>query len=190
MKRICLLIFVSIQFLCTHAQKKPALLFFDDFARLDTSLWITEMDAAPGSSVYCKDSSLFLDTKGGVTVWLNKKLSGNIRIEYARKVLAEGGSNDRVSDLNTFWMATDPRNKNLFTRRGEFESYDSLLMYYGGIGGNTNTTTRFRKYEGNGERTLLKEYKDSMHLLKPNTNYPSNQVKTKPPACCKWRNLV
>jgi rhamnogalacturonan endolyase len=39
------------------------------------------------------------------------------------------------------------------------------------MGGNTNSTTRFRKYEGNGERTLLQEYTDASHLLKPNKNY-------------------
>jgi rhamnogalacturonan endolyase len=51
------------------------------------------------------------------------------------------------------------------------QQYDSLQLYYVGMGGNTNSTTRFRKYEGNGERTLLQEYTDASHLLKPNKNY-------------------
>ena len=51
------------------------------------------------------------------------------------------------------------------------ETYDSLKMYYVGMGGTTNSTTRFRKYQGNGERTLLQEYKDSAHLLQPNKDY-------------------
>jgi rhamnogalacturonan endolyase len=68
-------------------------------------------------------------------------------------------------------MAQDPLNPNLFTRNGVLESYDSLKLYYAGMGGNTNSTTRFRKYEGNGTRTLLQEYKDADHLLKKDKEY-------------------
>lgn len=155
------------------AQKQKAkLIFSEDFTKtLDTSLWKAEVASLPNSKVYVKDGQLFLDTKGGVTVWLNKKLKGNIRIEYSRKVLVDSGANDRLSDLNSFWMATDPKNKNLFTRNGVLESYDSLKMYYVGMGGNTNSTTRFRKYQGNGEKTLLQEYKDKAHLLEANKQY-------------------
>lgn len=148
------------------------LIFSDDFnSPVDSATWISEIAPQPGSTVYIKDGHLVLDTRGGVTVWLNKKMSGNIRIEYTRKVLVDTGKNDRLSDLNTFWMATDPRNNNLFTRNGVLGSYDSLRMYYVGMGGNTNSTNRFRKYQGNGERTLLKEYKDPAHLLQPNKLY-------------------
>lgn len=155
------------------AQKQKAkLIFSDDFAgRLDTSVWKTEIAPLPNSTVYVKNGQLFLDTKGGVTVWLNKLLKGNIRIEYTRKVLIDSGTNDRLSDLNSFWMASDPKSKNLFSRNGVLESYDSLKMYYVGMGGNTNSTTRFRKYQGNGEKTLLQEYKNKVHLLQANKEY-------------------
>ena len=144
----------------------------DDFSKpLDTSRWIVERTPAPGDDVYTKDNKLVLDTKGGVTVWLNKPLAKNMRIEYDRKIVVAGGVNDRLSDCNNFWMASDPRNKNLFTRAGVLESYDSLQLYYVGMGGNTNKTTRFRKYEGNGERKLLQEYTDPAHLLQPNKVY-------------------
>jgi rhamnogalacturonan endolyase len=133
--------------------------------------WVIEMAPLPGSAVYTKDNKLVLDTKGGVTVWLNQLLKNNLRIEYDRKVIAAGGVNNRLSDLNNFWMASDPRNKNLFTRNGVLESYDSLQLYYVGMGGNSNKTTRFRKYEGNGERRLLQEYTDSTHLLQANKVY-------------------
>jgi len=106
-----------------------------------------------------------------VTVWLNKILSGNFTIEFDRKIIVGGGKNDRLSDMNMFWMAADPLNTNLFTRNGVLAQYDSLRMYYAGIGGNTNSTTRFRKYEGDGRRTLLQEYLDAEHLLKANTLY-------------------
>lgn len=171
----CSFVFLLVA-LCTNnnalAQQKERLIFSDEFtSALDTSIWKTEIASLPNSTVYVKDGYLFLDTKGGVTVWLNKKLEGNIRIEYTRRVLVDSGANDRLSDLNSFWMATDPGNKNLFTRNGGFGSYDSLKMYYVGMGGNTNKTTRFRKYQGNGEKTLLQEYKDKAHLLEANKEY-------------------
>jgi hypothetical protein len=168
-----LLLTVLVYSLDADAQKQKAkLIFSDDFSgTLDTASWKAEIVLLPNSTVYVKDGQLFLDTKGGVTVWLNKKLKGNIRIEYSRKVLIDTGANDRLSDLNSFWMAVDPKNKNLFTRDGVLESYDSLRMYYVGMGGNSNTTTRFRKYQGNGEKTLLQEYKDKAHLLEANKEY-------------------
>lgn len=138
---------------------------------LDSNQWIIEMARLPNSSVYTQDNKLVLDTKGGVTVWLNRSLSKNIRIEYDRTVIVAGGVNDRLSDLNNFWMAHDPRNKNLFTRNGVLESYDSLQLYYVGMGGNSNRTNRFRKYDGNGERRLLQEYTDTAHLLQANKIY-------------------
>jgi hypothetical protein len=155
-----------------QSSKGEKLIFSDDFnGPLDQKLWIPEIAPQPDSRVFVKNGQLILDTKGGVTIWLNKNLTGNVRIEYTRNVLVDTGRNDRLSDLNTFWMASDPNNKNLFTRNGVLERYDSLQLYYVGMGGNTNSTTRFRKYEGNGERTLLKEYKDSAHLLQSNTIY-------------------
>ncbi len=152
--------------------KKKTLLFSDDFSKgLDTTVWKSEIAPQPISSVYVKNGELVLDTKAGVTIWLNKPFQGNILIEYKRTVLLEGGTNDRVSDLNQFWMASDPRNANLFTRTGSFEAYDSLQLYYVGMGGNTNTTTRFRKYHGDGQRPLLQEYLDKAHLLQSNKTY-------------------
>lgn len=181
MKRsIGLMMMMALQ-LAAIAQQQPAdtpvllggkLIAAADFAaRLDTTQWIVEMAPAPNSSVYTSNNKLVLDTKGGVTVWLNRLLQKNIRIEYDREVVMAGGMNDRLSDLNNFWMASDPRNKNLFTRNGVLESYDSLQLYYVGMGGNSNRTNRFRKYEGNGERRLIQEYTDTAHLLQANKVY-------------------
>jgi hypothetical protein len=85
-----------------------------------------------------------------------------------------GGANDRVSDLNAFWMATDSRSPDdLFaTRRsGKFSDYNQLRTYYVGQGGNSNTTTRFRRYIGDAEeRPLLPEHdlRSQEFLLRPN----------------------
>jgi len=153
-----------------HDFKLGQLRYEDQF---NTSLtdWTIETSSSNDSVVISKDNSLIIDANAGVTVWFNKKIKGNVCFEYKRKVTIADGKNDRLSDLNTFWMAIDPKSKNLFTRTGNFKEYDSLLMYYVGFGGNTNTTTRFRKYEGNGERKLLAEYLDASHLLQANKEY-------------------
>src|SRR5690606_2709702 len=135
---------------------------------LDSSLWIAEIAPEPNSAVYVADGKLWLDTYGGVTVWLNRELEGNMAIEYDRTVVVDSGVNDRLSDLNQFWMATDPSNSQLFSRSGVFESYDSLSLYYVGMGGNTNTTTRFRKYNGDGTKPLLYEHD---RMLEANHTY-------------------
>src|SRR5699024_3241492 len=81
----------------------------------------------------------------------------------------------RLSDMNQFWMATDPTTSNLFKRKGKFDEYDNLSLYYDGIGGNYNSTTRLRKYH-QGERTLLKEESTQAKLLKANHEYKIKAV--------------
>src|ERR1043165_3761458 len=82
-------------------------------------------------------------------------------------MISAGGPHDRVSDLNCFWMATDA----LKRRSGKFTDYNDLRTYYVGLGGNSNTTTRFRRYIGSPEeRPLLPAHdlKGPEFLLKPN----------------------
>jgi rhamnogalacturonan endolyase len=174
---ICVLAIVSLNH-CAHAQDalvfaKKRLLFTDQFSAtaMDTGNWLAETLPAPQNNVYTRSGKLWLDTRDGVTVWYKKKLRGNYCIEYLRGIPIDTGANDRLSDLNTFWQATDPRNANLFTRKGVLASYDSLLLYYAGIGGNSNSTTRFRRYDGSGNRVLLQEYTDNAHLLQANKTY-------------------
>jgi hypothetical protein len=150
--------------------QKEQLLFKDNFNQ-SMKKWVVETPGSPYSKVGIKKSKMIIDVDHGATVWFKKKMSGNILIEYHRKVIMDNGHNDRLSDLNQFWMATDPRQDNLFTRSGKFSEYDSLQLYYAGIGGNTNSTTRFRKYLGNGERKLLFDLQDKQHLLRPNKTY-------------------
>ncbi|MGC4104315.1 MAG: DUF6250 domain-containing protein [Ferruginibacter sp.] len=127
-------------------------MFSDDFsAGLNTDNWLVEKQKADSEIVTTQNGRLVMDTYGGATIWYKKELSGNIRIVYKRKVIMEGGKNDRLSDLNQFWMATDP-SKKMFTRKGGFAEYDSLDMYYVGMGGNYNKTTRFRKYKAGDKR--------------------------------------
>ncbi len=116
---------------------------------------------------------------GGWTVWFRPELAAPVIIAYEATVLDRGGPHDRVSDLNCFWMATDPAAPDgsvLATtarRTGAFVDYDALRLYYTGCGGNTNTTTRFRRYTGTGARPLLPEHdlQAAAFLLRGNTTY-------------------
>lgn len=155
---------------CTGSGEPGKVLHQD---RFDGTLaqWVTEIEPKPGSAVRLEAGKLVMDVAGGATAWFKEPLSGNYLITFKRKVVMAGGANDRVSDLNVFWMARDPVRADLFTRSGKFEDYDSVRMYYVGIGGNTNTTTRMRRYDGKGEKRLLAEYLDKAHLLQGNREY-------------------
>jgi hypothetical protein len=147
------------------------LLYADDF-RVGLSRWSVELER-PGM-VQARNGILILDVPAGCTVWFRPELRGPVMIEYEATMVQRGGANDRVSDLNCFWMATDARSpKDLFaTRRsGRFADYNQLRAYYVGQGGNSNTTTRFRRYIGDPElRPLLPEHDRSSAdvLLKGN----------------------
>jgi Domain of unknown function (DUF6250) len=170
-RSLLLLLLLYVTNVTGQAGMVKTLLFEDDFSTpLDSSNWIVEKQASDTEIVMTKNGKLLLDTYGGVTVWYKKELSGNILISYKRKLIVDGGKNDRLSDLNQFWMATDPNPARLFKRKGGFAEYDSLNMYYVGMGGNYNKTTRLRKYY-KGDKKIIGEYTDSVHLLEANKEY-------------------
>ncbi len=155
-----------------NSKANKRLIFEDDFARpIDTALWRVELESSPGSSVNTENNKLVLNTGAGVTVWLKRKFSGNVLITYDRKVITGSGAFDRLSDLNQFFMASEPQEQGLAVRNGQLDEYNSMKLYYVGMGGNSNTTTRFRKYDGSGSRNLLAEYKDKEHLIVANEIY-------------------
>ncbi|HET9473034.1 MAG TPA: DUF6250 domain-containing protein, partial [Steroidobacteraceae bacterium] len=84
---------------------------------------------------------------------------GRIAIEFEATAVSAGGPNDTVSDLNVFWMANNRDGSEPVyarPRSGAFAEYHELQTYYVGLGGNRNTTTRFRRYIGDPEvRPLL-----------------------------------
>jgi hypothetical protein len=133
--------------------------------------WVVEQQ--PGGRVRTADGALVIDDARGCTVWFRPQLQAPVRIRYSVTM----SSQSRVSDLNCFWMASDPRRPDLFapghTRDGTFASYDSLQTYYVGYGGNTNTTTRFRRYDGTGARPLLPGHDrgEPPFLLEPDRTY-------------------
>lgn len=145
--------------------------------------WILEAED-PSTRLMFKDDTLDIESPKGVTVWWNEKLEGDVEIEYYARVVCEGGKNDRLSDLNCFWMATDPQTggdirKRAKWRNGVFNNCYSMKLYYLGYGGNSNSTTRFRRYDGDyesfhreGKRPdIIVEHTDKEHLLKANHWY-------------------
>jgi hypothetical protein len=152
--------------------KVAKLLYAEDF-RDGLKRWSVELEK-PGR-VEAKDGTLEMDVPAGCTVWFRPELKGPVVIRFRATMVKSGGANDRVSDLNCFWMARDARSpKDLFAtkRSGKFADYNQLLAYYVGQGGNTNTTTRFRRYIGDPElRPLLPEHDLAAHLLTANSGH-------------------
>ncbi|TXC72599.1 Tat pathway signal sequence domain protein [Sphingomonas ginsenosidivorax] len=123
-------------------------------ARNGSPQWRIEADKG-SAKVSIQRGVIDVQSPDGVTLWYRQRLSGPVRIDYDVMAVSAGGANDAVSDVNAFWMARDPGTTTLRPRDGAFASYDGLETYYVGIGGNRNTTTRFRRYIGRaGDRPL------------------------------------
>lgn len=151
-----------------------ATVYTDDFQRFNPQAWAVEAEAGDaGKAVRAVSRALVLDATRGLTVWLRRQLIGHYEISFTRTVLAEGKPHERLSDLNFFWEAqlAGGAAPQPFNRSGKLEDYDKVPMFYAGIGGNTNTTSRFRYYDGSGERKLLQEYLAPEYLLKANHPY-------------------
>lgn len=147
---------------CTHPSPPPV-------------AWRIEAESPQARVRFLPGGVIDIDTPRGLTLWYPDRLDGAVRISFEAMAVSAGGPNDLVSDLNAFWMATDPVAPagSVFARHrgGRFGDYDTLTTYYVGIGGNRNTTTRMRRYTGRvGERPLLPGHDraDAGSLLAPN----------------------
>jgi len=139
----------------------------DDFTK-GADAWSIEQKA--GGTVQVRDGHLEIDDANGCTVWFRQRLSAPLRIAYTVTVIAAGGANDHCTDLNCFWMASDPLHPDdLMARAAErggfFPQYSQLRTYYVGFGANGNTTTRLRRYPGDGTTPLLPEHDRQAPLL-------------------------
>lgn len=144
--------------------------------------WRVESESPDYRIRFQGDTCEILSPKG-LTLWRKEQMKANTVIEYDALVADEGQEGDRLSDLNCFWLASDPQRKDIWARQnwrsGIFTRCYTLQMYYLGYGGNHNTTTRFRRYTGDGRGVdsvayrpaILKEYTDPAHLLRPNHWY-------------------
>ncbi len=153
------------------AQKKKELVHYDEFSNLDN--WVVEqMD---GGKTSIKNERFEIDDLNGCTAWFKEKLEAPYVITFKAKVIGKDGLNDRVSDLNCFWLANDMDYPDDFfhnseKRGGKFGNYHNLRLYYVGLGGHNNTKTRFRRYDGTGARPILPEHdlSDKKYLIKAN----------------------
>lgn len=158
-----------------RAAQGERLIHRDDF-RHGLGQWIVEAER-PGRFA-AANGVLDIDSPAGVTLWFRHRLESPVAIEYVVTAVAEGRPNDQVSDINCFWMATDARARSgdirELSRTGAFADYDLLRTYYAGIGGNRNTSSRFRRYVGRaGDRPLLPQHDLSAapDLIEPNRAY-------------------
>src|SRR5688500_17191861 len=131
-------------------------IYEDTFDRADTSDWVAESELPYALGKHIVNGALQLDVASGITVWNRTLFKGDLMFEFEATVISAGGANDRVSDLNCFWMATDPLFPGRFFersswRKGLFWNYYSLNLYYMGFGGHNNSKTRMRKYNAAAE---------------------------------------
>ena len=171
------LLFLMIVMTCLTAQAQSGL-DKRQFARY----WQVESESPDYRVTFLGDTCEILSPKG-LTLWRKEQMKQGMTVEYDACVMDEGQPGDRLSDLNSFWLASDPHAKNLWARAGwrsgVFVNCYTLQMHYLGYGGNHNTTTRFRRYTGDEagvedatkRPAILKEYTDAAHLLRPNHWY-------------------
>ncbi|MCD8292897.1 MAG: DUF6250 domain-containing protein, partial [Prevotellaceae bacterium] len=152
-------------------------------ARDFSTYWKVESESPDYKVNFIEGDTAEIVAPKGLTLWRQEKMAGRVTIEYDACIMKETDA-DRLSDLNCFWMATDPQSPDDIMQRadrrgGVFVNCYSLQLYYLGYGGNSNTTTRFRRYDGNeagitdeaARPAILKEYTDEAHLLQPNRWY-------------------
>lgn len=143
--------------------------------------WIIEQ--MEDGTVQIDNDALEISQGNGAVVWFKKKLEAPVTIQYEITVIYQGGSHDRIADMNCFWMANDPNSKDDFfkyssERSGIFSAYFTHSLYYVGQGAHNNTKTRYRKYTGNGERPLEPQHdlSDPAYLITANKK---NNIKIK-----------
>lgn len=140
-----------------------------------SSDWEVEAES-PASHLSFFTDSIEIFTPAGLTLWRKQPFRAPFMLEYEAMVVVKD-STDRLSDLNCFFLATDPSVsggsvlERIDERGGVFANCSQMQLYYVGYGGNWNTTTRFRRYNGKPNPPLLQEYTDSAHLLQPNQWY-------------------
>lgn len=157
--------------------------------------WVIEAESA-ATRIVARGDTLDITSPKGLSLWWDTPLVAPCVIEYDACVVMKGGPCDRLSDLNCFWMASEPLPasstasgqeaapystplRHIAARGGSFVESYRLQCYYLGYGGNGNTTTRFRRYDAdtlgvtdvNHRPPVLVEYTDSAHLLRPNHWY-------------------
>ena len=144
------------------SERYGAVLYQDDF-REGLSQWHIELER-PGR-ITAQMGVLEIDVPGGATLWFKQPLQSPVAIEFEATAVKARGRNDRVSDLNCFWMANNSdATAPVFSRRrnGRFDEYDTLHAYYVSLGGSENTRALFLRYDGEPvRRPMVPEHETS-----------------------------
>ena len=83
-------------------------------ARQFHKYWKVESESPDYKVTFQGDTAEILSPKG-LTLWRKEKMSGRVTIEYDACVVVEK-EGDRLSDLNCFWMASDPKHPDNMNR--------------------------------------------------------------------------
>lgn len=147
-----------------------------------TTHWRIEAESAQ-TRVVVRGDTVDIVAPRGLSLWWDEPMTAPCTISYRACVVVDGGSGDRLSDLNCFWMASAADGssplREMNRRGGRFVESYRLQCYYMGYGGNYNTTTRFRRYTADSlavtveqrRPPIVKEYTDTAHLLRANHWY-------------------
>lgn len=136
----------------------------DDFTQ-GLAQWKIEQQSAAGT-VTATGGVLDIVQPSGATLWFRQKFTGDYEITFSATPVpisfAGTAFVDRISDLNMFWNAVDPRiasgdpTQNSFD--GSLNAYNPVRLYYVGYGANGNTTTRLRRNDGTASRPQITGY--------------------------------
>ncbi|MEE3446045.1 MAG: DUF6250 domain-containing protein, partial [Prevotella sp.] len=76
--------------------------------------WQVESES-PDYRVTFQGDTCELVSPKGLTLWRKEKMKAGMTVEYDACVVVETGE-DRLSDMNCFWLASDPQAKDIWAR--------------------------------------------------------------------------
>ena len=91
-------------------------LVFSSTLSAQNRLWTLEAES-PKTTITWRGDTADIISPQGTTLWWKEKMKGNVVIEYDARVVVEDGQTEewnRLSDLNCFWMASDPKASDVF----------------------------------------------------------------------------
>ena len=77
--------------------------------------WRVESESKDYRVTFRGDTCELLSPKG-LTLWRRQQYDANTVVEYDAMVVDEGQEGDRLSDMNCFWLASDPRHDVIWRR--------------------------------------------------------------------------
>ena len=116
MKNLFLFLFLLVVFTSKAQDNRVSGLNSRQF----TKYWKVESESPDYKVTFQGDTAEIVSPKG-LTLWRKEKMSGKVTIEYDACVVVESDG-DRLSDLNCFWMASDPQYPDNLWKREKWRS--------------------------------------------------------------------